>query len=270
MNSFNVSNKFEVGGSNNKVAVIAGPCVIESRELVLEVAGKLKEICSKYNIPLIFKSSYDKANRTSIESFRGPGLEKGLQILSDVKDQFKLPVTSDVHEPNQAKPASEVLDIIQIPAFLCRQTDLLIEAGKTGKVINVKKGQFLDAEGMEFVANKVSSTGNKKIMLTERGTTFGYNNLVVDMRNIPKMKSLGFPVVFDGTHSVQEPGGGATTGGNRDFVPYLTRAAISVGIDLLFLEVHPQPSKGLSDAANMIDYDMFEQLMKFLANFEYS
>lgn len=256
-------NEKVVFGGNNPFVLIAGPCVIESEELVLETAHAIKEITDRLNIPFVFKSSFDKANRSSIYSNRGPGIEKGLEILAKVKERFNIPVTSDIHEPYQAEMVAEVLDIIQIPAFLCRQTDLLVAAAKTGKIVNVKKGQFLAPWDMKNVVVKLKESGCEKILLTERGSTFGYNNLVVDMRALPIMRELGVPVVFDATHSVQIPGGnGTSTGGKREFVPYLSRAAVAVGIDALFTEVHPDPDYALSDGPNMIKLDELEGILK--------
>lgn len=250
-------------GGNNPFVLIAGPCMIESEALVMETAEKIKEITTKLDIPFVFKASFDKANRSSIFSDRGPGIEKGLEILAKVKERFDVPVVSDIHEAGQAEIAAEVLDIIQIPAFLCRQTDLLVAAGNTGKIINVKKGQFLAPWDMQNVVTKLRETGNDKILLTERGTTFGYNNLVVDMRSLITMREMGVPVVFDATHSVQIPGGnGTTTGGKREFVPYLSRAAASVGIDSIFMEVHPDPDNALSDGPNMVKLENLEEVLK--------
>ncbi|MCL9633584.1 3-deoxy-8-phosphooctulonate synthase [Bacillus zanthoxyli] len=252
-----------VFGSNNPFVLIAGPCVIESKDQTLEIAASIKDIADKLDIPFVFKASFDKANRSSIYSKRGPGLEKGLEILFEVKEKYKIPVTSDIHDYTQAELAGQVLDIIQIPAFLCRQTDLLVSAARTGKIINVKKGQFLAPWDMKNVIVKIKESGNDKILLTERGTTFGYNNLVVDMRSLPTMRELGVPVVFDGTHSVQIPGGqGTSTGGKREFVPYLSRAAASVGIDALFTEVHPDPDNAWSDGPNMLKLEELEKFLK--------
>lgn len=229
----------------------------------METAEQLKELTTKLNIPFIFKASYDKANRSSIHSFRGPGIEKGLEVLAKVKESFDVPVTSDVHEPTQAIVAAEVLDILQIPAFLCRQTDLLVAAAETGKIVNVKKGQFLAPWDMKNVVTKLRESGNERILLTERGSTFGYNNLVVDMRSLITMQELGVPVVFDATHSVQIPGGnGTTTGGKREFVPYLSRAAAAVGISSIFMEVHPNPDKAMSDGPNMVKLAELEEVLK--------
>ncbi|MGD6991014.1 MULTISPECIES: 3-deoxy-8-phosphooctulonate synthase [Bacillaceae] len=250
-------------GGTNPFVLIAGPCVIESEEVIMETAERLKEITTKLNIPFIFKASYDKANRSSIHSYRGPGLEDGLEILKKVKEKFNVPVTSDIHDPSQAEKAAEVLDILQIPAFLCRQTDLLVAAAKTGKIVNVKKGQFLAPWDMKNVVTKLKESNNENILLTERGSTFGYNNLVVDMRSLVTMRELGAPVVFDATHSVQIPGGnGTTTGGKREFVPYLSRAAAAVGVDAIFMEVHPNPNEAKSDGPNMVKLDELEEVLK--------
>ncbi|WP_018662034.1 3-deoxy-8-phosphooctulonate synthase [Heyndrickxia acidiproducens] len=245
------------------LVLIAGPCVIESEEMALETAASLKKIAENLGIPFVFKASFDKANRSSIFSQRGPGLEKGLEILGTVKETFHIPVTSDIHEPGQAAMAGEVLDIIQIPAFLCRQTDLLAAAAQTGKIINVKKGQFLAPWDMKNVIRKLEESGNSNILLTERGSTFGYNNLVVDMRALPEMRAYGYPVVFDATHSVQIPGGnGTSTGGRREFVPYLARAAAATGTDALFMEVHPDPDQAWSDGPNMVKLCDLEEILK--------
>ena len=256
-------NKDLVVGGNAPFVLIAGPCVIESEKLVMESAEKLKEITAKLKIPLVFKSSFDKANRTSAESYRGQGLNTGLQILARVKEEFNVPVITDIHLPEQAEQVMEVVDILQIPAFLCRQTDLLVAAALTHKVVNIKKGQFLAPWDMKNVLDKVSRTGNNSILITERGTSFGYNNLVVDMTGLVELKKLGYPVVFDGTHSVQKPGGkGSCTGGNREYVKYLSRAAAAIGIDALFLETHPDPDQALSDGPNMVKLDDLEELIK--------
>lgn len=242
--------------------LIAGPCVIESEENVMLVAKKIKKITDKLDIPFVFKSSFDKANRTSINSFRGPGLEEGLRILNKVKTELNLNVTTDIHEPYQAKEVAKVVDIIQIPAFLCRQTDLLVAAAKTGKTVNVKKAQFLAPWDMKNVVGKLEESGNRDIMLCERGTSFGYNNLVVDMTGLVEMKKFGYPVVFDATHSVQKPGGkGNCTGGNREYVEYLAKAAIAVGADAIFMEVHPDPDNALSDGPNMVKLDELEEIL---------
>jgi 2-dehydro-3-deoxyphosphooctonate aldolase (KDO 8-P synthase) len=234
---------------------------MESFEIMDEVASVLADIKSRYNLEIIFKSSFDKANRTSIHSYRGPGLDKGLQWIGDIKAKYNLPVTTDIHESWQAKPVGEVVDIVQIPAFLCRQTDLLVEAAKTGKIVNIKKAQFLSALDMKYPAEKVKEAGNDKVMLTERGTMMSPSNLVVDFRNIPIMKSLGYPVVMDCTHSVQKPGGSSTTGGNREFIPPIAMAAKAFGAEGYFFEVHPDPDKGLSDGPNMFPLKSFENLL---------
>ena len=254
---------------NSVIFLIAGPCVIESEDLVMEVAGKMKEITEKQGIKYVFKASFDKANRTSINSFRGPGLEKGLEILSRVKSKYNLPIATDIHEPWQCKEASKVIDILQIPAFLCRQTDLLIAAAETGKAVNIKKGQFLAPWDMKNVIKKFEEVGNPNIMLCERGTTFGYNNLVVDMRALLEMRKLGYPIVFDATHSVQIPGGqGETTGGNREYVYPLMRSAAAIGIDGIFAEVHPDPDNAMSDGPNMLRLDKIEEVLKSVKKFD--
>ena len=233
--------------------LIAGPCVIESEEMVLSIAGYMKEITEELGNPYTFKASFDKANRTSISSFRGPGIEKGLEILQKVKDTYHLPICTDIHEAWQAEKAAEVADILQIPAFLCRQTDLLVAAAKTGKCINIKKAQFLAPWDMKNCLQKVRQSGNENVMLCERGTSFGYNTLVVDMTGLRVMKEFGVPVIFDATHSVQKPGGnGTSTGGNRQFVEYLAKAAVAVGVDGLFMETHPDPDHAKSDGPNMV------------------
>lgn len=235
------------------VVIVAGPCVLESLDLALRVAAQAKEICDDLGLPYVFKSSFDKANRTSINSFRGPGLEKGLQWLARVKEDLGVPVLTDIHLPDQAEVAADVVDVLQIPAFLCRQTDLVVAAAKTGKPVNIKKAQFLSPYDMAPVVEKCRAVGNGKAILCERGSAFGYRELVVDMRSIPIMRSLGCPVMFDATHSVQMPGGrGSSSGGDRRFVRPLARAALSIGIDSLFLEVHPDPDSALSDGPNMI------------------
>ena len=243
--------------------LIAGPCVIESEENIMLIAKELKEIAERVDVDFYFKASFDKANRTSITSYRGPGIDEGLRILKRVKDELGLKICTDIHEPWQAEKAAEVADIIQIPAFLCRQTDLLVAAAKTGKIINVKKAQFLAPWDMANVVKKLEDSGNKNIMLCERGTTFGYNTLVVDMTGIIEMKKFGYPVVMDATHSVQKPGGkGTATGGNRENVEPLAKAAVAVGADALFFEVHPDPDNALSDGPNMVKLDEFEELLK--------
>ena len=252
-------------GADRPLVLIAGPCVIESEEATLRHAERLLTICNGLSMPLIFKASYDKANRTSIGSFRGPGMKEGLRILSKVKSALGLPVLSDIHSIEQIAPAAEVLDVLQIPAFLCRQTDLLIAAAQSGRVINVKKGQFLAPWDMKNVAGKLAASGNENIILTERGVSFGYNNLVVDMRSFPVMRSSGYPVVFDATHSVQLPGGqGESSGGQREFVEYLSRAAVATGIDGIFMEVHEDPDKALCDGPNSIPLSELPVLLKKL------
>lgn len=244
--------------------LIAGPCVIESEEMILSIAAQMKEITEELGIPYTFKASFDKANRTSINSFRGPGIEEGLYILQKVKDIYNLPVCTDIHEPWQAEKAAQVCDILQIPAFLCRQTDLLVAAAKTGKCINIKKAQFLAPWDMMNCVEKVQQSGNNNVMLCERGSTFGYNTLVVDMTGLRVMKDMGVPVIFDATHSVQKPGGnGTSTGGNRQYVEYLAKAAIAVGVDGLFMETHPDPNNAKSDGPNMVPLgEMKAMLMK--------
>lgn len=236
-----------------RLAFIAGPCVIESPALTLEVAHALREFAAGLQVPLIFKASFDKANRTALTSFRGPGLHQGLEVLARVRQDVGLPVLSDVHDVAQVEPAAQVLDILQIPAFLCRQTDLIAAAARTGKPLNLKKGQFLAPWDMAQVVAKATAAGNSALLLTERGTMFGYNNLVVDFRSLPLLRGLGFPVVMDVTHSVQLPGGqGSCSGGDRRFIPTLARAAVAVGVDALFMEVHPEPDKALCDGPNSL------------------
>jgi 2-dehydro-3-deoxyphosphooctonate aldolase (KDO 8-P synthase) len=251
-----------VFGSGHSPLIIAGPCVIESEDIVFHTAEQLKQICGQAGLPLVFKSSYDKANRSSIDSYRGPGIEKGLRMLSDVRSKFDMPVIADVHSVEEVRPASEVLDALQIPAFLCRQTDLILSASKTGKPVNVKKGQFLAPWDVKNIIDKFSSSGNLNLFITERGSAFGYNNLIVDFRGIPIMRALGFPVIFDVTHSIQLPGGlGSCSGGQREFAEPLARAAVAVGVDGLFLEVHPEPRRALCDGPNMIRLDEVERLL---------
>ncbi|MDA8429314.1 MAG: 3-deoxy-8-phosphooctulonate synthase [Geobacteraceae bacterium] len=252
-------------GADRPLVLIAGPCVIESEGATLRHAERLMTICNGLSMPLIFKASYDKANRTSIGSFRGPGMKEGLKILAKVKESLGLPVLSDIHSIEQITPAAEVLDVLQIPAFLCRQTDLLIAAAHSGRVINVKKGQFLAPWDMKNVAGKLAASGNENIILTERGVSFGYNNLVVDMRSFPVMRATGYPVVFDATHSVQLPGGqGDSSGGQREFVEYLSRAAVATGIDGVFMEVHEDPDRALCDGPNSIPLSELAALLKTL------
>lgn len=247
----------------SKFILIAGPCVIESEENVMLIAETVKNIADRLDLDYYFKASFDKANRTSISSYRGPGIEEGLHILQKVKDKYGLKITTDIHEPWQAEKAAEVADIIQIPAFLCRQTDLLVSAAKTGKIINVKKAQFLAPWDMGNVVRKLEESGNKNIMLCERGTSFGYNTLIVDMTSIVEMKKFGYPIVMDATHSVQKPGGkGNVTGGNRAYVEPLAKAAVAAGADALFFEVHPDPDNALSDGSNMVKLDEFGGLLE--------
>ncbi|MGI6656808.1 MAG: 3-deoxy-8-phosphooctulonate synthase [Desulfobulbus sp.] len=249
-------------GPGAPLLLMAGPCVLESGDLAREVAQELQAVTRRLGISYVFKASFDKANRTSLDSFRGPGVEKGLRILGRLREEIGVPIVSDIHEPAQAALAGDCLDIIQIPAFLCRQTDLLVAAARTGRVVNVKKGQFLSPWDMEHVINKLRGAGTERILLTERGTFFGYNNLVVDMRSLQVMRSFGYPVVYDATHSVQLPGGaGGSSGGQREFIPALSRAAMAVGIDGLFLEVHPDPAKALCDGPNSLPLDQVEALL---------
>ncbi len=245
-----------------KFIVIAGPCVIESEGMIMEIAGRMKEIVSGYDVDYYFKASFDKANRTSLSSYRGPGLEKGLEILRKVKQEYGLKICTDIHEPWQANKAAEVADIIQIPAFLCRQTDLLTAAARTGRIINIKKGQFMAPWDMRPVVEKVRMSGNDRVMLSERGSSFGYNTLVVDMTSIIEMQKNKVPVIFDATHSVQKPGGnGTSTGGNRGYVEYLAKAAVAAGADGLFMEVHPNPEEALSDGPNSIRLKDVDRLL---------
>ena len=251
--------------ARDRLILIAGPCVIESEKLCLSVAAALKRTCERLGVCYIFKASYDKANRTSAKSFRGPGLEQGLAVLAKVRSALGVPVLTDVHTADQVKPAAESADILQIPAFLCRQTDLIAAAVQTGRIVNLKKGQFLSPAEMGQVVAKAASAGGRKILLTERGTTFGYNNLVADMRSIPIMRRFGFPVIFDATHSVQLPGGdGDRSGGQREFAPVLARCALAAGANGVFIETHPQPGRALSDGPNMIPLAEMPALLKSL------
>ncbi|HEX9021981.1 MAG TPA: 3-deoxy-8-phosphooctulonate synthase [Nitrospirota bacterium] len=250
-------------GGDNPLALIAGPCVIESEGAAIEAAARLKQITLDLGVPFIFKSSYDKANRSSVKSFRGPGLKEGLRILARIGRELDLPLLSDVHRFEEVGPAAEVLDIIQIPAFLCRQTDFIIAVAGTGRAVNIKKGQFLSPWDIKNVVEKAASSGNDNVIITERGVSFGYNNLVADMRSLPIMRSFGYPVVFDATHAVQLPGaGGVVSSGDRRFVPHLARAAAAVGIDALFMEVHGCPDKALCDGPNMLSLDELPALLK--------
>jgi 2-dehydro-3-deoxyphosphooctonate aldolase (KDO 8-P synthase) len=245
--------------------LIAGPCVIESGEHTLSMANELKRITSEQQIPFVFKASFDKANRTSIKSFRGPGLEEGLKVLAAVRKQIGVPILSDVHDPAQAEAAGEVLDILQIPAFLSRQTDLIVSAARTGKIVNVKKGQFLAPWEMKNVVEKMREAGNERVLLTERGSSFGYNNLVVDFRSFPIMQGFGVPVVFDVTHSLQLPGGqGQSSGGQPQYIPHLARAGVAAGVDGLFMEVHDNPAKALSDGPNALNLELLPDLLRQL------
>ena len=254
-------NNFEIG--KDKLTILAGPCAAESMDVLRKTAEGLKSVCNELGINYVFKSSFDKANRSSINSYRGPGLENGLVMLAKIKEEFELPIVTDIHLPEQAAVVAEVADIIQIPAFLCRQTDLLVAAAKTGKIVNIKKGQFLAPQQMKSLIKKVEESGNKNIMVTDRGVTFGYNNLVVDFRAIPIMKEFGYPVVFDATHSVQMPGSnGDSTGGDRRFVPTLAKAAMAAGADVLFFEIHPNPDCALCDGPNMLALKDAEKVFK--------
>jgi 2-dehydro-3-deoxyphosphooctonate aldolase (KDO 8-P synthase) len=262
----NIVNVGEIAiGEGNPLVLIAGPCVIETFDATLETAVFLKELTEKLQIPFIFKTSYDKANRTSLNSYRGPGLSKGLEVISAIKERCDLPVISDVHRSDEIGAAAEVLDILQVPAFLCRQTDFVVAVSKSGKPVNIKKGQFLAPWDVEHVVEKVVSTGNRQVLLTERGTTFGYNNLVVDFRSLSIMRGLGWPVVFDATHSVQLPGGGGkASGGQREFVPAMARAAVAAGVDGIFLEVHKDPECALCDGPNSLPLSSLEALLSEL------
>jgi 2-dehydro-3-deoxyphosphooctonate aldolase (KDO 8-P synthase) len=256
-------------GNDRPMAIIAGPCQLESRAHALEVSHALVELCGKLGIGLIYKTSFDKANRTSVNTARGLGLDKSLPILAEVREKWGCPVLTDVHESEQCAPVAEAVDVLQIPAFLCRQTDLLLAAGKTGRAINVKKGQFLAPWDMKNVAQKIASTGNEKVLLTERGASFGYNTLVTDMRGLPVMAETGYPVVIDATHSVQQPGGqGNASGGDRRFVPVIARAAVAVGVAAVFLETHPDPDKAPSDGPNMVKLKDMPALLKTLQDFD--
>ncbi len=261
MNTVQVGN-FSIGNGQS-LALLAGPCVLEGLERCLLIGRTIKEITGRLGMPYVFKASFDKANRSSFNGFRGPGLKKGLEMLKTIKDELQVPIVTDVHTEEQIKPVSKVADIIQIPAFLCRQTDLLYAAAQSGCVVNVKKGQFMAPGDMRNVVDKLHEGGCSQILLTERGATFGYNNLVVDMRTFPIMRSFGYPVVFDGTHSVQLPGGAGTcSAGNREFVPNLVRAAVGAGVDALFMEVHDNPEEALCDGPNMVYLDKLEDLLK--------
>jgi len=258
-----INDKVIFGGKS--LVLIAGPCVIESPSGTLKIAEAIKKITSKLHIPFVFKASFDKANRTSIGSFRGPGLYEGLKVLSQIKSKLEVPILSDVHDVNQAQMAGSILDIIQIPAFLCRQTDLILAAAKSGKAVNVKKGQFMAPWEISGVIKKMQEAGNNNLLLTERGVSFGYNNLVSDFRSLPIMRDLGYPVIFDATHSVQKPGGlGNASGGESQYIPLLARCAVAAGVDAIFLETHPDPSKALSDGPNTLALKNLEKLLKDL------
>jgi 2-dehydro-3-deoxyphosphooctonate aldolase (KDO 8-P synthase) len=260
--SIKISKDVAVGGGAS-LFLIAGPCVIESEGHALSMARGIKRICGRLKVPFVFKASYDKANRSSVKSFRGPGLTRGLEILERVKEELSIPVLSDVHAVSEIEKAAEVLDIIQIPAFLCRQTDLIVAAARTQKPLNLKKGQFLSPQEMENAVEKVLSQGNERIILTERGTFFGYNNLIFDIRSVPIMKKWGFPVAVDASHIVQKPGGrGVASGGEPDFIPYMVRAGVAVGADGLFLEVHDNPAQALSDGSNSLILNKLEDLLR--------
>lgn len=255
---------FSIGGGG-PLTLLAGPCVLEEQERCLLIGGTIKEICKKYGVNYVYKSSFDKANRSSYYGFRGPGLAKGMEQLAAIKKALDVPIVTDIHNELQAKPVAEVADILQIPAFLCRQTDLLYAAAQTGRVINVKKGQFLAPADMSNVVNKLIESGTQRILLTERGATFGYNNLVVDMRSFPIMRSFGYPVVFDATHSVQLPGGcGTSSGGLRQYIPNLARAAVGAGVDALFMEIHDNPEEAKCDGPNSLYLDKLEELLEEL------
>jgi len=263
-----ILNDMIIGGGAPFV-LIAGPCVIEEEETTREIALFLKNITSQLKLPFIFKASYDKANRTSVDSFRGPGITKGLQILADIKKDLGIHILSDVHRFEEIKPAAEVLDVVQVPAFLCRQTDFVIEVARKAKIVNIKKGQFLAPWDVKNILVKVSSTGNENIMITERGASFGYNNLVADYRSLPIMREMGYPVIFDATHSVQLPGGmGTASGGQNNMVPYLSQAAVAVGVDGLFLEVHPNPECAKCDGPNSIRLDSLSNLLRTLIDID--
>lgn len=262
LNSFEISN-------NHPFILIAGPCVLENRDHAINIAGMIDIICKDLNINFIFKSSFDKANRTSLKSFRGVGLEESLSIFSEIKKQFKCPILTDIHNENQCDHLSDIVDILQIPAFLCRQTDLLIAAGRTKKIVNIKKGQFISPYELSHIIEKIVSTDNKNIMLTERGSSFGYNNLVTDFRSLEIMKKTGYPVIFDATHSVQEPGGkGNKSGGRSEYIPTLSKAAISIGIAGLFIETHEDPINAPSDGPNMLNIKDLKELLLKLIKFD--
>lgn len=256
---FNLNDSITIG--DGRMVLFSGPCAVESYEVCAKVAESLQKICDRLDIQYIFKASFDKANRTSVDSYRGLGFEEGLRVLDNIKQEFGLPIVTDIHESQQAKPVSDVAQALQIPAYLCRQTDLLVAAGETGKTVKIKRGQFMAPEDMQYAVNKVKSTGNEKVCLTERGVSFGYHNLVVDMRALPIMRQFA-PVIFDVTHSVQQPGGmGGSSGGKKQFAPYLARAAGATGVDGFFIETHPNPSEAKSDGPNMIPLHKMEDFL---------
>lgn len=270
-----MTKEIKVGGINigggGIFCLMAGPCVIENFETLFSIAGKLKNICLQEDIPFIFKASYDKANRSSPDSYRGPGIVEGMKMLAEIKKRLQLCLITDIHCISQIEKVAEHIDIMQIPAFLCRQTDLIVEAGKTGKPVNIKKGQFVSPYEIHNIINKMLSVNNENILITERGTTFGYNNLVTDFRSLPIIRGMGYPVVFDATHSVQQPGGlGKTSGGSREFVPYLAKAAVAVGCDGIFIETHSEPEKALSDGPNMLPVAELQQLISKLKKIHYA
>jgi len=249
-------------GSGQPMLLIGGPCVLESEEIARQVAGTLREICGRLGLSYVFKASFDKANRTSLDAYRGPGIDEGLRILQKIREEFQVPVISDIHDRSQVPAAAEVLDVLQIPAFLCRQTDLLVAAAGSGKPINLKKGQFLSPWDMRNAVNKIRACGKSQVMLVERGSSFGYNNLVVDMRSLPVMRSFDCPVIYDATHSVQLPGGlGGASGGQREFIAPLSRAAVAAGVDGLFMEIHPDPDRALCDGPNSMPLDQVEDVL---------
>ena len=249
-------------GSGQPMLLIGGPCVLESEEISRQVAGTLREICGRLGLSYVFKASFDKANRTSLDAYRGPGIDEGLRILQKIREEFQVPVISDIHDRSQVPAAAEVLDVLQIPAFLCRQTDLLVAAAGSGKPINLKKGQFLSPWDMRNAVNKIRACGKSQVMLVERGSSFGYNNLVVDMRSLPVMRSFDCPVIYDATHSVQLPGGlGGASGGQREFIAPLSRAAVAAGVDGLFMEIHPDPDRALCDGPNSMPLDQVEDVL---------
>lgn len=261
-NKARITDKIEVGG--DRLVLLAGPCAAESYDICMQVGEQVKEVCQSLDIDYVFKASFDKANRTSVDSYRGPGLQEGLELLSKVKQALDVPIVTDIHESNQAEAIGQVADVIQIPAFLCRQTDLIVASANTGKMVNIKRGQYMAPADMQYSVKKAESTGNKNVCLTERGVSFGYHNLVVDMRALPIMRQYA-PVIFDTTHSVQQPGGaGGSSGGQREFAPYLSRAAAATGADGFFVETHPNPDSALSDGPNMIRLDNMHSFMSML------